>query len=274
MRAKTMWALFAWLTATVAFLVLPHLGVAQAPLGQTPPQVAPPVPPAAPAAGEAPLDPPLRLLAEARQAYQSVQDYSCLFVKRERVRGVLQPENVITMRVRARPFSVYLSWQAPRNLQGQEACYVAGKNNGMMRVHSNGLLGVAGWVSLDPNDPRALQTSRHTITEAGIGHLIERYVERWEVEKRLGRTQVRMADYEFNHRRCVRVEVTHPNSRPGEFYSYRGVIYFDKQTHLPIRSEAYDWPRPGGPPDGDLLECFSYVDLKVNVRLPANAFDY
>lgn len=258
---------------SLAFLVLPHLGIAQMPPARTPPPVQPaPVVPVA--ATEAPLDPPLRLLAEARQVYQNVQDYTCLFVKRERVRGVMQPENVMTMRVRARPFSVYLSWQAPRNLQGQEACYVAGKNNGQMRVHSTGLLGVAGFVSIDPNDPRALQTSRHTITEAGIGHLIERYTERWEVEKKLGRTQVHMGDYEFNRRRCVRVEVLHPHSKPGEFYSYRGAIYFDKETHLPIRSEAYDWPRQGGAPDGDLLECFSYVDLKINVRLPANAFDY
>lgn len=226
------------------------------------------------AAAVSPLDPALRYLAEAKQAYQGVRDYSCLFVKREQVRGVLLPENVMTMRVRANPFSVYLRWQAPRNIEGQEACYVTGRNNGQMRVHSTGVLGIAGWVSLDPRDPRAMETSRHTITEAGIGNLIDRFTERWETERRVGKTELKIAEYEFAKRRCIRIESLHPGSKPGDFYAYRGIVYLDKETKLPLRSEMYDWPKPGGAPDGDLLECFSYVDLKLNVGLPANAFDY
>jgi hypothetical protein len=230
--------------------------------------------PAAAQTPAAPLDPALHYLTEAKQAYQNVQDYTCLFVKRELVKGVLQPENVMTMKVRANPFSVYMKWQAPRSLEGQEACYVTGKNNGQMRVHSTGILGIAGWVSLDPNDPRATETSRHTILEAGIGNLIDKYYERWSVENKPGLTTCKIAEYEFAKRRCIRIETTHPNSRPGQFYSYRSVIYLDKELKLPIRSENYDWPRQGGPPGGDLLEVFSYVDLKLNGSLPADAFNY
>ncbi|MBY0525016.1 MAG: DUF1571 domain-containing protein [Gemmataceae bacterium] len=242
--------------------LLPSPGSSQTP-------VAAPLPPAA-----SPLDNPLRLLAEAKQAYQGVRDYTCLFVKREQVRGQTLPENVMTMKVKTQPFSVYLRWQAPKNLEGQEVCYVVGKNNGQMRVHSSGVLGIAGWVSLDLNDPRALETSRHTIAEAGIGNLIDKYTERWTAERPIGRSEVKMAEYDFAKRRCIRVDVTHPGSKPGEFYAYRGVLYVDKETKLPIRSECYDWPRQGGPPDGDLLECFSYVDLKLNVGVPAEAFNY
>jgi Protein of unknown function (DUF1571) len=229
--------------------------------------------PSAPGAGGI-MDAPLRLVAEARQAYQGVTDYTSLFVKRERLRDQLQPENVMLMKVRTQPFSVYLRWLRPNNLANQEACYVTGRNNGMMRVHSTGLLGAVGFVSLDPRDPRALQNSRHTITEAGIGNLIERYAQRWEMENRLNKTQVRIAEYEYNKRRCVRVETIHPDNTGGQFLFYRSVVYFDKENHLPIRVENYDWPRSGGDPNGALAESYSYADLRLNAGVNEATFDH
>jgi hypothetical protein len=248
--------------ATLAVVAIPHVVSSQTP---TP---APQQPVAAP------LDEPLRILYEARQAYQGVRDYTCLFVKRERLKGQLQPENVMTMKVRTQPFAVYLRWQGPKNLEGQQACYVTGKNNGMMRAQSVGLLGMVGWVSLDPKDPRALENSRHAITEAGIGNLLARYIERLEIERKTGRTVVKVGEYEFNKRRCIRIETIHPDGKPGEFYSYRGVLYIDKELKLPVRVEAYDWPRQGGTPDGDLIECFSYVNLKLNAGVPDETFNH
>jgi hypothetical protein len=220
------------------------------------------------------LDEPLRLIASARQSYQGMHDYQCLFVKRERLRGQLQPDNLIEMKVLTQPFSVYLRWMAPQSSAGQQACYVAGRNNGMMRVHSTGLAGVVGFISIDPRDPRATETSRHAITEAGIGNLIERFGQRWEVERQLNRTQVRVAEYMYNQKRCTRVEVAHPDRGNGQYSFYRSVVYFDQEKHLPIRVENYDWPRAGGPADGDLLESYSYVDLRVNTGLGPAAFNY
>src|SRR5262249_56722812 len=126
-------------------------------------------------------------------SYQQVKDYTCLFVKHERVNGQLQPENLISMKVRTQPFSIYLRWLSPKASAGQEACYVAGRNNGMMRVHTTGLLGAMGFISLDPRDPRAMEGNRHTITEAGIGNLIEQYSQGWEAMRRRNRTHVRIA---------------------------------------------------------------------------------
>jgi hypothetical protein len=230
--------------------------------GQTPPTLAPA------------LDEPMRLLQDARQSYQNVRDYTCTLVKRERLQGQLEPEQVLTMKCRQQPFSVYLRWHEPRNLAGQEACYVAGRHNGMMRVHSAGLLGAVGFVSLDPRDPRAQKNSRHSITEAGFGNLIESCARAWEADRRLGKTQVRVAEYEFAKRRCTRVELTRADSAGGQLPVYRTVLYLDKETRLPVRVEAYDWPRKGGSPDGELIEVYSYVDLRFNVGLTDNDFNY
>jgi hypothetical protein len=233
-------------------------------------------PPAAPsrATGPGPLESPLQLIAQARQSYQGIRDYACLFIKREQLRGQLQPENLIDMRVRTQPFSVYLHWLKPVPTTGQEVCYVAGRNNGMMRVHSSGVLGTVGFINMDPRDPRALETSRHSITEAGIGNLIERYGQAWELERTLNRTQVRIQEYEYNRRRCTRVETVHADSANKQIPFYRSVVYFDKENHLPIRVENYDWPRSGLDPAGagGLVESYSYVNLRLNVGLSDAVF--
>jgi hypothetical protein len=220
------------------------------------------------------MDRPLQLVNEARQAFAGVRDYSCVLLVQERVRGQLQPEHMIDMKVRSQPFSVYMRWLGPRQFAGQEACYVAGRNNNQMRVHSRGILGAVGFVSLDPRDPRVMEHSRHTITEAGIGNIINRLAQAWETERQLNLTQVNIAEYQYNQRRCVRVEAVHPDPSGGRFGSYRTVIYFDKENHLPTRVELYDWPRSGGAPGGELLECYSYLNLRFNVGLGDATFNH
>jgi len=236
-------------------------------------------PPGTPAAGPtaqpaSPMDYPIRLMAEARQSIQQVRDYSCLFVKQERIGGTLGPENLIDMRVRSQPFSVYLRWLGPANLAGQEACFVAGANKGQLRVHSTGLAGTIGFVSVSPTDARVMQNNRHPITDAGISHLIDIYGQRWELERRLGKTTVHFGEFQYNQKRCVRVELIRPENPGGQFYSYRTLMYFDKATHLPIRVESYDWPKPGGPPSGELFESYSYANLKLNPGIPDAAFNH
>jgi hypothetical protein len=219
------------------------------------------------------MDEPLRLIAEARRAYLEVNDYTCVLVKQERLRGRLQPEHVMMMKARREPFSVYLSWSAPKSVKGQEACYVAGKHEGRMRVHPAGLLGALGFVSLEPDDPRAREDSNHPITEAGVGNLIDRFARAWEEERRLNRTQARLSEWEFHGRPCTRVETIQADPAGGRIPYYRTVLCFDRATRLPVRVECYDWPRPNGNPDGDLSEVYSYLNVRLNVGLGDGDFD-
>lgn len=236
-------------------------------------QANPPPPSATPQAqGPAsPLEEPLRLLAEASRTYQAVQDYTCTMVKQERIKGQLQPEHIIQLKLRVKPFSVYMKWMGPKVCAGQEVCYVAGRNGGKMRVHSPGLLGAIGFVSIDPNDPRVLEHSRHQITETGIGNLIDQFRRDWERERLQGNTSVHIAEYEFAGRRCYRIETNRLRFEP-QSYCYRVVLYLDKQSHLPVRVECYDWPRQKGNPQGELLEVFSYLNLRFNLGLGEEHF--
>lgn len=48
----------------------------------------------------------------------------------------------------------------------------------------------------------------------------------------------------------------------------------DDEYNLPIRYEAYDWPRNGDSvSQDDLLEEYTYVNLKTNVGLSDRDFD-
>ena len=63
----------------------------------------------------------------------------------------------------------------------------------------------------------------------------------------------------------------HPVRRP-EFLHYRVRVYIDNELGLPIRFEAYDWPRRARV-EPELLEEYSYMHLKLNVGLRDIDFD-
>jgi hypothetical protein len=141
----------------------------------------------------------------------------------------------------------------------------------MLRALSPGLLGAVGFVSIDPRDPRCFENSRHAITEAGIGHLIDVFGPRWDLENRLNRTQIQVAEYIYNQRRCIRVDTRHPDNSSRQYLFYRSVVYFDKENHLPIRVENYDLTSASDP-NGSLAESYSYPQLRLNVGLPDSTF--
>jgi Protein of unknown function (DUF1571) len=221
-----------------------------------------------------PLAKPLQLIDQARQVMQKVENYSCVMVKQERIRGKLEPENLIDLKVKQRPFSVYMRWLGPRSFAGQEVCFVAGRNQNMMRVHAAGLKGLAGFISISPNSPLVVEHSRHRITEAGLANMIDQLGRAWSEERAAADLKVSVAEYEYNHRRCDRVEVLRPRPNGNPSADHRTVVYFDREHHLPVRLERYDWPRSGGAAGGDLLECYSYVNLRFNGEMPDRIFNH
>ncbi len=139
-------------------------------------------------------------------------------------------------------------------------------------VRGAGAVGLFGFVSLELNDPRIRATSKYAITQAGIGNMIERFIKSWEQERQLGLTRVNIGEYEYNKRRCVRVETIHPLQRDPRFIFYRSVVYFDKENKLPIRVECYDWPSKPGDTHGEVAEVYSFAHLKLNVGLDDETF--
>ena len=116
-----------------------------------------------PAAGKHPLAP---LLEDARQGLQRIQnevrDYSCVLVKRERIDGRLMPREMMTVKVRHEqlegdrvvvPFSVYLRFSDPEEVEGREVLYVEAQNDGKMIVRKGGRRLANLTLAVSPDSP-------------------------------------------------------------------------------------------------------------------------
>lgn len=214
--------------------------------------------------GEHPLMPAIVRARSALETIAKIQDYSATLVKRERIDGTLGEHQYLFVKVRHDPFSVYLYFLAPAELKGQETIFIAGKNDGNLLAHPNGLKGkLLGTVSLNPTGMLAMSGNRYPITEIGIKRLSERLIEVGTNDMKYGECAVKiLPGAKINGRDCTCYEVQHPQPRK-EFIFHLARIYLDSELNVPIRYEAYDWPsEAGGPPV--LVEEYTYLNLKLN----------
>jgi Protein of unknown function (DUF1571) len=209
-------------------------------------------------------------IASSARTYAGLQDYTCIFFKRERIDGKLTPFNSMQLKARTNPQSLYLKFVRPT--AGREAIYVAGSFSGKVVVHDVGIGKLlAGTLKLDPRGSMAMEDNRHPITDAGIGKLIETVVEAWDRELSPAHSHLVIHPHaKVGPRACVMIESTHAVKKPGFLY-HMVKVYIDKEHNLPIRFEAYDWPRNGKSPE--LVEEYTYSDLKLNVGLTTRDFD-
>lgn len=226
-------------------------------------------PPAPPGESEASL-----ALERSWANWQRVKDYTCVFTKQERVNGELQPEQTIFMKVREKPFSIYMKWVG-KKCRGQEALYVAGKNNGKVKVHPGGILGIIN-LNLDPEGARAMEDNRHPITDAGIGyttHLIWADLTRARKKNEGELTLLKKRDGDGTAVLCLRavlppekVKRGLKKTSPEQYYAAAAEIYLDAETFFLSSITVYN-------PKGELLEKYSYREVKVNVGLTDRDFD-
>lgn len=209
----------------------------------------------------------LDLIRTARRNFAQVRDYKCLYLRDEMVDGQMQM-NTMALKVRHEPFSVAMEWLGPAQKKGRRVVFVQGKNDNKMLVKHLVTL------KLDPQESIKRKESRHTIQEAGILNLINRYERSWEKEQSMGITQlsveektetIKLGEQAYTHV-CSCVTSTHPIDSRNTFEYYIAKVYFDKTTGLPIRTEGFEFPSDGHP-EGRLMERYTYLDLKLNPGL-------
>lgn len=222
---------------------------------------------------EHPLMPAIRWARNGAEQIRQVQDYSAVMVKRERIGGKVGEEQYMFVKIRHRPLSVYMCFLKPESLQGQEAIYVDGQNNGKLLGHPAGLKNkLIGTVSLTPTGVIAMQGNRYPITEIGLLNLVERLIDVAEKDAQFGECDVKfIPGAKINGRTCTCIQVMHPVPRRN-FLFHLARIFVDDELNLPIRYEAYDWPRePGGQPE--LIEQYTYLNIALNNGFTDADFD-
>jgi hypothetical protein len=262
------------LAAFFACLALISTASAQAPAGQ--PQQASNINPAQMRAGdpsEHPLMPALRWAREGLPAIEGIHDYTATLIKRERIGNTIGEDQYVALKVRHKPFSVYLNFLAPSAVRGQECLYIEGANNGKMWAHGTGMQEkMFGTVSLSPDGTVAMRGQRYPLPQIGILNLTKRLIEVASEDVKYGECEVKyFKGAKINDRVCTCTQVVHPVPRKNFLFNIAR-IFVDDNLNIPIRYEAYDWPRTeGGTPE--LIEAYTYLNMRLNVGLTDADFD-
>jgi hypothetical protein len=222
---------------------------------------------------EHPLMPALRWAYDGVGNIEKLQDYSATMVKRERINGKVGEPEYMFVKIRHKPFSVYMYFLGPPDLRGREVIYVEGQHNGNLLAHATGLQGkLLGVLELAPTGLVAMRGNRYPLTEIGILNMVRRLVEVGEQDIKYGECEVKFfKGAKINNRVCTCIQVVHPVPRRN-FLFHLARIFVDDELNVPIRYESYDWPeKPGGPPR--LLEEYTYLNLKFNNGFTDADFD-
>jgi len=231
----------------------------------------------APPVEEHPLIPVIRWAERERPKIAAIRDYTALMDKQENIGGDVQEAQVMEIKVRHEPFSVYIKFGYPPHLVGQQAIFVKGKNDNKLIAHGVGVQRVAGTQKLDPNGFFAMKGNKYPITEMGILNLVDKLLEVGYKDSKFGECEVTYHEnVKFGTgdtaRECTVIQVRHPVPRP-HFMFYVARIFVDKELNLPIRYESYDWPRRAGETP-KLIEAYTYRKLNINVGLTDADFDH
>ena len=202
------------------------------------------------------------IMEQMAKAYDPIHDYTALFLKRERINGALQQQEVIELRFQE-PFKIYMAWREPYT--GRIVTYVKGENDDKMLVNPGGLLGFVN-LSLSPSSLLATRNSHHTILEAGLQKTIDLIMRQYRRGMREGLVTLAFRGHDqVDERPAYHLEFICQADKAAGYYAARGEVWVDKEHYLPTRLHIYNW-------NNELYAAYEYHDLALNPGLGPEAF--
>jgi outer membrane lipoprotein-sorting protein len=200
---------------------------------------------------------------EVVASYARVHDYTTAYDKEERAisNGELQRIKLYFRK----PLDVRMEWLDGSGNVDQIAVYRQGQNDGKLIARRHGMLGLmVGTLHLDVNDRRALEDSRHPITEVGLGHVIDQASRALRAADATAPPPVEDA---VDGHPAVRFEI---DAKPGARLfgvdgARRARIWVDAAQKLPVKVEIVNEA-------GAMLERHRFKDLRLNVGLGDSTF--
>lgn len=207
--------------------------------------------------------------------------YTATFIKQERIRGQLGPEQHIQAKFLAAPFSVAMKWikNAPT---GNALVYVEGKypdKNGRSQMIVQPTVEllrrlVGGSVLCLPDGPDAMRNTLRPCTQFGFRKSLDSLIRVYELARRRGecheqwgyrdpKTGQEVKFAEVDGRKCI-VLVRYLPKRE-DYPARKTVIFIDLEYLLPVRVLGYDWE--------DNFFCnYEFRDVNFSVDLTAKDF--
>ncbi len=213
--------------------------------------------------GEHPLMPALRMAQTALEHIdQDIQDYSAIMYKQERIDGVLGQQEVALVKVRHKPFSVYMFFLSPN--KGREVVFVepAEGEEPELKALDCGWKRKFGVVSFHPKGRMAMKGQKYPITDLGIRKLTTELIDVATNDVQFTECKVHTSQSKVQKRSATLLTVVHPTKRRN-FQFHKAEVYLDNELKMPIRYAAYLWPaKPGEAPP--LEEVYTYTNIKIN----------
>lgn len=221
------------------------------------------------------------LMERGLQRLLTVPTYTATLAKQERIGGDLSDSQIIRMKLRHAPFSVYMCWL--EGDVGREALFVEGRNDGKTLFHFGGWKArMLPTLKLDPNGSLAQRESRYPITQAGILGLLENLIKyRQRDLSKSDKLRFEIVDGEVcNGRDCYFSMLEYFNRDDSELYR-KSVSYIDKEWSVPVWIKNYTWPNFAVTASSDnsvvddmtLIESYVFSDIEMNAPLSDNDFD-
>jgi len=195
--------------------------------------------------------------------YATVVDYTANYDKQELAISAGEMQHIrLWFR---KPGDVRLEWLDENGKVDQVAVYRQGFNDGKLIARRRGMLGsLIGTVRLDPRDSRALQESRHPMTDVGLGYIVGRL----EQDSRLGLISLgRVVEEQVDGQPADRFEFDAPTgaSPVGVPGARRVIVRVDRTMRLPADVDVLD-------AGNKALERHRFRNLHVNVGLADTVF--
>jgi hypothetical protein len=214
------------------------------------------------------------MLAAANAKLAGVPTMSAVFHKQERIDGKMQGVNVMELKVRHEPLSIYMKWRSPD--AGQQLIWRDGHHDGKI------LVSPVGWkkkvmplAKLDPTGDMAMSFSKRPVQNAGVWVFADRLAALLEEELiRDPGVKVRMTEGdEISGRPCALF--TFENAAPSEAARFQKIlIYIDQVLGVPVACEYYRFNEDGTKPEPELEESYLFEDLVLGVELSDADFDH
>ncbi len=226
-------------------------------------RVAKRVPTARSKAANAKLVRALDIATKCKTDLQRIKDYSATFSKRERIGNNLLTQK-LNLKVRHKPFSVYLKFQSPH--AGREVIFFDGRNNGMLLAHGTGIESIVGTLRILPTSKDAMQETRYPLTQIGMLNMVESLSKQWESELKYADIEVKyFPNATVANTKCKAIQTTHTKRRPGVAFQVSR-LYIDQKSNLPIRVEQFGFPKQAGGKK-PLIEEYTYTNIRLNMGL-------
>ncbi|MCI0463655.1 MAG: DUF1571 domain-containing protein [Gemmataceae bacterium] len=219
---------------------------------------------------------PRQLHALAVQRYAGVDGYVARLRRREQVGGQSQPEELILVKFRRQPWSVYLRWIG-KEAHNREMVFVPDQHENLVHIlpapSDPPMPAMAGKrLKMPPDSPLPLARSRYPITETGIGALIDRFGGLLAAAERgtLGPDALRYLGQvrrpEFDAPAEAVLQLVSPGTEKGLPRGGQRFWYFDPGTRFPALVIAQD-------ETGAVVEHYCYDNFLFSPGFRDSDFD-